>query len=299
MKFFDFLSKKTSNESVVDDLIQTVQSDPKRRYEALVSLKKIGNPKAIETFYGRLDDPSPRIRKISISALGEMGDSSAIYHLSQVINTQDFSYDGRRTNYGHTENIRLASDAILKIQRREKIAPELETLLITPLCLQSEEDSMDELMNRPPIDSNESLELLQNPELIVFPTVNPTVNHIDEADMPMPKTIDQRTIIIDEKTRYHLVEILKTEGSEIIENPKKLEGLLIDYCHGNNKKERNAISVVLEEKIPQEILKNNSDNKLPNFSVTQLIRRVRENYGLSDELIQWAIDSRIIALKYN
>jgi len=286
MKFFDFLSKITSNESVVDDLIQTVQSDPKRRYEALVSLKKIGNPKAIETFYDRLDDPSPRIRKISISALGEMGDSSAIYHLSKVVNTQDFSYDGRKTNYGHTENIRLASDSILKIQRREKIAPEIGTLLPNPPSL-SEEDSMDEFVNRPPIIDYESLERLQNPELTVFPTVKPT-----------PKTIDQRTIIIDEKTRYHLVVILKTEGTEIIENPKKLEGLLIDYCHGNNKKERNAISVVLEEKIPQEILKNNSD-KLPNFSVTQLVRRVRENSGLSDELIQWAIDSWTIALKTN
>lgn len=222
-----------------------------------------------------------------------MGDSSAIYHLSKVVNTQDFSYDGRRTNYGHTENIRLANDAILKIQRREKIAPEIGTRLQIPPSQLSEEDSTDEFVNRPPIIDYESLEGLQNPELTAFPTVN----HIDEADVPVPKTIDQSTIIIDEKTRYHLVVILKTEGTEIIENPKKLEGLLIDYCHGNNKKERNAISVVLEEKIPQEILKNNSENKLPSFSVAQLVRRVRENSGLSDELIQWAIDSWTIALK--
>jgi hypothetical protein len=293
MKFFNFLSKITSNESVVDDLIQTVQSDPSRRYEALVSLKKIGNPKAIETFYGRLHDPSPRIRKISISALGEMGDSAAIYHLSQVINTQDFSYDGRRTNYGHKENITLAIDAILKIQEREKLAPELETLLITPSSPQSEEDSTDELMNRPPIDSYESLERLQNPELTAFPTVN----HIDEADTPIPKTVDQCTIVIDEKIRYHLVAILKAEGTEIIENPRKLNGLLIDYCYGKNKKERNAILTVLEEKIPQDILKNNVQNEPQNLSVTQLVRQVSENSGLSNDLISWSIDSWIIALK--
>ena len=55
------------------DLIQTVRSDPKRRYDALVSLKKIGDPNAIDTFYEMLTDPSPKIRRISIEALGAMG----------------------------------------------------------------------------------------------------------------------------------------------------------------------------------------------------------------------------------
>jgi HEAT repeat protein len=50
-----------------------VRSDPKRRYDALVSLKKIGDPNAIDTFYEMLTDPSPKIRRISIEALGAMG----------------------------------------------------------------------------------------------------------------------------------------------------------------------------------------------------------------------------------
>jgi hypothetical protein len=118
MGIFDSHSKKPSNERRVDELIQTVKSDPKGRYEALVSLKKIGDSKAIDTFYKRLNDPSPRIRKISIEALGEMGNRSAIDHLQIVVDTQDFSKGGKKTNYGHPENITLAKEAIRKIQRR-------------------------------------------------------------------------------------------------------------------------------------------------------------------------------------
>jgi hypothetical protein len=118
----DFFSKNQLNSKVVDDLIEIVESDPKRRYEALVSLKKIGNPKAIDTFYKRLHDRSSRIRRISILALGEMGDTSAIYYLSQVVETHDFSIKGSRY-FGHTENITLAKEAIQKIQQRNIFSP--------------------------------------------------------------------------------------------------------------------------------------------------------------------------------
>jgi tetratricopeptide (TPR) repeat protein len=118
MGILDFFSQKEMNTKIVEDLIETVRLDPKRRYDALVSLKKIGNPKAIDTFNKRLHDPSPRIRKISILALGEIGDLSAINHLQLVVDTQDFSNGGKRTNFGHTENITLAKEAIRKIQQR-------------------------------------------------------------------------------------------------------------------------------------------------------------------------------------
>ena len=118
MGFFDFLSNKSSNERTVEKLIQTVRSDPKGRYEALVSLKKIGDSKAIDTFCERLNDPSPRIRRVSIEALGEMGNTSAISSLANLINTNDFSLNRKRTNFGHPENIELAKQAIRKIQQR-------------------------------------------------------------------------------------------------------------------------------------------------------------------------------------
>ncbi len=118
MGIFDFLSKQPSNERSVHELIQTVRSDPKGRYEALVSLKKIGDLKAIDTFCQRLNDPSPRIRRISIEALGEMGNASAISSLANLINTNDFSPYGKKTNFGHPENIELAKEAIRKIQQR-------------------------------------------------------------------------------------------------------------------------------------------------------------------------------------
>ncbi len=130
MGVFDFLSNKSSNERTVEKLIQTVRSDPKGRYDALVSLKKIGDSKAIDTFCERLNDPSPRIRRISIEALGEMGNASAISPLAKLINTNDFSLNRKRTNFGHPENIELAKQAIRKIQQR---SPKPEPIKPAPL----------------------------------------------------------------------------------------------------------------------------------------------------------------------
>ena len=127
MGFFDSRSKKSSDERSVQDLIKIVRSDPKGRYAALVLLKKIGNPNAIDTFYEMLNDPSSRIRRISIEALGEMGNTSAISSLANLINTNDFSPTGKRTNFGHAENIILAKEAIGKIQQRSNTYETIKT----------------------------------------------------------------------------------------------------------------------------------------------------------------------------
>jgi len=118
MGVLDFLSRITSGNNTIDDLIRVARSDPNRRYDVLVQLKKMNDPKTNDIFCSMLYDPSPRIRNLSITALSEIGDETALYYLSELVRTQDFSNDGKRTNFGHSENITLAQEAIANVRKR-------------------------------------------------------------------------------------------------------------------------------------------------------------------------------------
>jgi len=108
---------------VVDALLDAVKYDRKVRYEALVSLYELRSKKARETFIERLEDPSPRIRHISILALGELGEIPAIEPLQKIIETYDFKFcnKGQQKNWGKSENVLIAKNSIFSIQKRLKI----------------------------------------------------------------------------------------------------------------------------------------------------------------------------------
>ncbi len=111
---------------VIDALLETVRSDYKVRYQALVSLQKMKSTKALGTFIERLNDPSARIRHVSILGLGDIGTESAIQPLTTIIETNDFSRlntgrgggKGQRTNWGIPENVEAAKKSLEKIRER-------------------------------------------------------------------------------------------------------------------------------------------------------------------------------------
>jgi len=115
---------------VVDALLAAVKYDSKVRYEALHSLFELRSKEAKDNFIERLEDPSSRIRHISILALGEIGDSSTIDSLQKIVDTHDFNFfnkkrpggKGQRTNWGKSENVVMAKEAIHSIQKREGIS---------------------------------------------------------------------------------------------------------------------------------------------------------------------------------
>jgi hypothetical protein len=123
------LCHEYNNSRVVDALLKTVESDPRVRYQALVSLREIKTPKAEKTFLERLNDPSARIRHVSILGLGDIGTDSAIQSLTTIIETNDFCHlnkgrgggKGRRTNWGLPENVLTAKEARDKIHQRLQI----------------------------------------------------------------------------------------------------------------------------------------------------------------------------------
>src|SRR5208337_1863052 len=106
--------KEFNQTSVVDALLDAVKYDRKVRYEALVSLYELRSKKARETFIERLEDPSPRIRHISILALGELGEIPAIEPLQKIIETYDFKFcnKGQQKNWGKSENVLIAKNSI-------------------------------------------------------------------------------------------------------------------------------------------------------------------------------------------
>ena len=108
--------------SVVDALIKCVKNDPKVRYSALVSLRKIGDRLAIPVFIERSKkDRSARICLVSVIALGEIGDKSVIEHLESLIKSKD--YQKTIKNGGNPEIIQAAKDALQKIRSREPQPP--------------------------------------------------------------------------------------------------------------------------------------------------------------------------------
>ena len=126
--------------SVVDALLEAVEHDPKVRYEALVSLFELKSEKAVDTFLYRLEDRSGRIRRISVRALGEMGNKSAIKPLMELI----FSFDhknreikrpkgkGWTNNWGKIENVQAAKEALDRITHRLNLCVKTVDEIMTP-----------------------------------------------------------------------------------------------------------------------------------------------------------------------
>jgi hypothetical protein len=118
--------KKFNELRVIDALIEAVKYDKKVRYEALVALTHLKSSRANDNYILRIEDPSSRIRHISILGLGDTGKESAIPPLQTIVDTFDFWHynqkrpdgKGQRTNWGKSENVVLAEKAIDLIKER-------------------------------------------------------------------------------------------------------------------------------------------------------------------------------------
>jgi len=90
------------------------------------------------------------------------------------------------------------------------------------------------------------------------------------------------------EVRKKLKEIIGNQGIGIIEDQKRLENLLRDYCP-QNRREVRALIDALKEGVPEEIKAGGKG--LDNLLRARLVKRLQDNVGLNDELIRWSIDS--------
>jgi parallel beta-helix repeat protein len=99
---------------------------------------------------------------------------------------------------------------------------------------------------------------------------------------------------MNELPRRKLLEIIAKHGGSIIENPRRLEGLLRDYC-GEYRREISVLVMAVEEHAVSDLLAASA--KLPRkVLLARLARRLCDNLALSEEAALWSIESWALAL---
>lgn len=95
--------------------------------------------------------------------------------------------------------------------------------------------------------------------------------------------------------REYLCDLIRSYGKIILEDPRKVNALLMDYYKGKFNKERNSLVIALNEGIPQELLKR--ERNVPNYILyDRFKKRLMDNYGVNEKLVLWTIESWAIAL---
>jgi hypothetical protein len=96
-------------------------------------------------------------------------------------------------------------------------------------------------------------------------------------------------------TRKNLIRIISQYSRSILDDPKKLKNLLFDLNQGIERKEVNIICTSLEDMVPFDLIKN-KDNLPYEISSEQAIRRLKNNYGITEDLARWTIETWAVAL---
>ena len=99
---------------------------------------------------------------------------------------------------------------------------------------------------------------------------------------------------MNDAPRQKLREIIERHGREIITNPRRVEGLLRDYC-GEFRREISVLKMALEEHAAADLL--NTPASLPRpVLLSRLAQRLCDNLALSEPAARWSIESWAWAL---
>jgi len=94
--------------------------------------------------------------------------------------------------------------------------------------------------------------------------------------------------------RQKLVEIVAKHGKTVVDNPRRLEGLLRDYC-GVYRREISVLTMALEERIAPDLLAA-AKSTPRQVLLGRLAQRLCDNLALSEPAARWAVDSWAFAL---
>ncbi len=96
--------------------------------------------------------------------------------------------------------------------------------------------------------------------------------------------------------RQKLREIIQQHGRSIIENPRRCENLLRDYC-GEFRREISVLTMALEEHTVADMLSAAPASALPRkVTLARLAQRLCDNLALSEAAARWSIESWAWAL---
>jgi len=94
--------------------------------------------------------------------------------------------------------------------------------------------------------------------------------------------------------RQKLVEIIAKHGVSVVENARRCEGLLRDYC-GGFRREVSVLTMAIEERVPLDLLAA-AKNTPRQVLLGRLSQRLCDNLALSETAARWAVNSWAFAL---
>ena len=94
--------------------------------------------------------------------------------------------------------------------------------------------------------------------------------------------------------RQKLVEIVAKHGKSVLENARRCEGLLRDYC-GSFRREVSVLTMAVEERVPLDLLAA-AKNTPRQVLLKRLAQRLCDNLALSETAARWAVNSWAFAL---
>ncbi len=94
--------------------------------------------------------------------------------------------------------------------------------------------------------------------------------------------------------RRKLGEIVAKHGASVVENTRRCEGLLRDYC-GSFRREVSVLTMAVEERVPLDLLAA-SKNTPRQVLLNRLAQRLCDNLALSETAARWAVNSWAFAL---
>ncbi|HEX8246707.1 MAG TPA: pectinesterase family protein [Pyrinomonadaceae bacterium] len=100
---------------------------------------------------------------------------------------------------------------------------------------------------------------------------------------------------MNELPRRKLLEIVAKHGRSIIENPRRLEGLLRDHC-GEYRREISVLVMAVEEHAVLDMLAAASGSLPRKVLLARLAQRLCDNLALSAAAALWSIESWALAL---
>src|SRR4051794_31136101 len=98
-----------------------------------------------------------------------------------------------------------------------------------------------------------------------------------------------RSLEMNDRARDALVELVRTRGRELCDDPRRLRGLLTDYCPGM-KREVNLIVMAAENRLVSDLL--GASTSIPWSSLSgRLVSRMVDEMGISESSARWVVDA--------
>jgi hypothetical protein len=100
--------------------------------------------------------------------------------------------------------------------------------------------------------------------------------------------------MLNNEVRLKLQQLITHYGHSVLDEPKRCEALLKDYCP-EHKRELNLLILSLREGVPQQLLKPASHNV--DFTMKRLAQTLHDNLGTAEHFAWWAVESWALSLQ--